>query len=736
MLDGAFVSIDQLVRPLRLAIAVDPEDPSQLRHGAALASSQWGGTLWPIVARPETNDLGELTASMRGETLPFELDGFVDMTSALLEPQEGDDRFQRFLPGDLTATDRHVGFTGLGIPAAHCYQLLHAQQFQFVRHSAPDAVAICASDQEDLLSEVWFGARWDEPLLNETRSAFISTFQGTERAITTSDFAQLAAVKATGDETITPADVCLVSLSPYQGITSIQLLIIDPTSCRSVMDAWNLRALGRTVVPIPASEVQHVLSLLVQRTTPDAWTSGGDIPMTSISVCANVDANLAFDAQSQLAADGIEAKITDVGQLLRGRAIDRYFVDSPGQDSAQTTPRDGTVRWDVAVPPMAQNRLGLGRASFVSVVKFNVADVHDTEFAAELPSACDVPDGGTVVAHGFKFLATALRSKRDFPLPQRLPTVNEWLGSIGVSSSLSQPGVVTHELISRLGGLSQLGIVQSEHLIQALNQSAKLIDTGVSQPSARHTQVIRLPKLIEALSRSGLSAGEAREKIESLGERRVLQAGPIVSCPRCSQRSWFPLDALADEVICDTCARSFRYPMSDGFVPSNWAYLPLGAFRFPNFAQGAYATSFALAFMSTLANRRVLWSENRLVFRGDEKHEIDFVAGVSALDSEPGRVVPVFGECASFRPFTERDIKRAEWALTLHEDAIVAFATMAQAFDLDSQALIAPMAIRHPGRVLLLAADELLGPTRPDRQPLRGGRFGGVVLASIAKYLD
>ena len=73
-------SADIKVRPLKLALMVDPSSASQVRDAIRLACTQWGGMFFPIIPvhkrMPASWRDGPLKAPMAQDVVKGYLDGF------------------------------------------------------------------------------------------------------------------------------------------------------------------------------------------------------------------------------------------------------------------------------------------------------------------------------------------------------------------------------------------------------------------------------------------------------------------------------------------------------------------------------------------------------------------------------------------------------------------------------------------------------------------------------------
>lgn len=201
----------------------------------------------------------------------------------------------------------------------------------------------------------------------------------------------------------------------------------------------------------------------------------------------------------------------------------------------------------------------------------------------------------------------------------------------------------------------------------------------------------------------------------------------------CTHRNWYRLSDLNDEVLCERCLRSYPFPHGKPPAADDWAYRPLGAFSFPDFASGSYAVAFALSFMQQLRRDRLIWSTNLEL---GSSLEVDFAIMIkhhSPLwhDEEP--LVTVLGEAKSDGRFEAKDIARLRKLRKLFPDALLVVATLRHALSVTERNAIARLAQpRHAPRrlerywrppVMVLTATELLGDrSAPECWEAAGGR--------------
>ena len=243
----------------------------------------------------------------------------------------------------------------------------------------------------------------------------------------------------------------------------------------------------------------------------------------------------------------------------------------------------------------------------------------------------------------------------------------------------SQPGRIATELIRRLGGLDMLRSIQHEGLVKLLDDTARSqVELPEDPPSQRRRYVAELPrsKLLGELQRiNDNDSKRAARHLAYLVDRGVLTSGVRLQCPNCTRRTWYSVEHLAEQLLCEGCIRTFPFPHAAPPAPSDWAYRTLGAFAVRDYAAGAYAVAFALKALATETYEPTSWSTNLQL---DDRTEVDFAVVRQSRRSGTTSVGPqmLLGEAKSYGQFTEQDFARAARLRSRFPEAVLVFATL------------------------------------------------------------
>lgn len=629
---ASIFQIQRRVRPIRIGFELDISDSQLVREAIEVATTQWGGMLFPLLPnfarrprwwydylhpQPPASEIRD------GYAAAFDADYHIDLPPA----KSGARTYRSIRYEDLTTEPDEWSRIPSGLPAPAVYRNLWERDPRFLEREAATAVTVSTADSRmGLFAAACFGAFPTNGALAGTADQYQRTFDPVERDLTPEllldGFRPTARSPCFG-----PLRIASYGLR-FRGdpVTAGTILILlDPRRVSDVVDFWNLRALGRHVVPIPLDWAKDLVPELVDRLGargPNRWGGHGEVIGSQRVPNEEVAAFTAL-----LNAQGIEIHRSHFPVFWRQRnpTATRWEVIAE-EDETEVSARNGRVRVGLLAPQAGEYYPG-GIARWISIVDLVPWGLPpDGSVASMLPAALSevsnligafthldvrATDEGLAVPSG------TLGDALDWEPPSGREVLSELLGSASAGTPTpSQPGLVAEELIRRLGGLHALGLIQDRELINLFERAAVAdveLESDEDAPRRRRPRTGLIPrKTLEGLlrRRHKNDAERADRHLRSLVDRGVLTSGPRLVCPHCTHRNWYPVPELDEEVVCARCLRTYPFPHAKPPGPGDWAYRPMGAFSFPDYAAGSYTVAFALSFLTQSSHERCVWSTN------------------------------------------------------------------------------------------------------------------------------
>lgn len=238
----------------------------------------------------------------------------------------------------------------------------------------------------------------------------------------------------------------------------------------------------------------------------------------------------------------------------------------------------------------------------------------------------------------------------------------------GFDAKLSSAGLITRQLVLRLGGLQGARVFKMpgvRRLIRTHGPSTSCTKRAALQiigskdpdrPDAKFSEHENLH--IEPRPRGQKLTPEA--VFGHLVAKGLFRIGADLTCPSCRMSTWTPLDALKQRVVCDLCGH--EHDATRQLADRNeWHYRRSGVLGAEKNAQGAIPVALTLQQLDTCFHGGFhgnLYSPSlELVPRGAADRnpcEVDFIWIIAR--AYPRRTVVILGECKDQGPITAEDI--------------------------------------------------------------------------------
>ncbi|HEU5211123.1 MAG TPA: hypothetical protein VFU06_17125, partial [Longimicrobiales bacterium] len=332
------------------------------------------------------------------------------------------------------------------------------------------------------------------------------------------------------------------------GMPGVLLYLADPASSSDVIDYWNLRTLDLDVLPVPlpwltqmtpAFEwlLDRVRSSLDEKARPHITLIGG----RSVS---EQQLHALWAHVKDIAADAADMHISYYPRVWHrwGREADNFRIAevTADGDEQEISVSGREVTLACLAPGFTKNSAVFGTARWVNVFQLRnyAGDPHfpevllpDLQDAARLFKLAGLGEIWPNV-EGLAISADGIISRQQI----RIPTGEEALAALfkrsGYSSSLSDAGVVAHQLAVRLRYRHAISMFADLNLIRLLERMSK-------GHRATRSQMLEHLKIGRELFKDA-----PKRRLERLVEAGVLRVGLEVRCDVCRSRNWVDLKAI------------------------------------------------------------------------------------------------------------------------------------------------------------------------------------------------
>ena len=288
----------------------------------------------------------------------------------------------------------------------------------------------------------------------------------------------------------------------------------------------------------------------------------------------------------------------------------------------------------------------------------------------------------------------------------------------GHEAKLSNAGLITKQLITRLGGLQggrAFKIPGVRMLFKTYGPNATIRKKTALQMIGRPDP--KRPHVKFSDHRDiYIQARSFKDKITPdkvfgfLVEKGLFRIGADLKCPSCQLNSWRPLDSLNQRVTCDLCGH--EHDVTRSLTDLNeWHYRRSGVLGLEKNAQGAVPVCLTLQQLDTNFHDGLYSPSLELspkAGNGDKKCETDFVWVIPR--GYPRKTVVIIAECKDQGPIDEGDIenlKRIADALPRKRFKTYILLSQISPFTDEEIQIAKGINDKYRRRAILLSADEL-----------------------------
>lgn len=722
------ITIVKKLRPIRLAFLVAKEDKRTLRDAFRINTCLWGGIYNPIIPffrktpkNWEDRRFRHPSASsiLKGYLDSFDPDYVVVKDKEMLSDSLFDKKRILLFEEVLTSKDDHP--ISYGVDVTDLYWHLYDKEFKFERRHPIKVFIPKPSKETALLSACYFGEFPSVKAMGYVKENYSHCFNPKELIINPSNLLDYLMNEGASPLRITRAELQV----SHRGWRADSLVFfMDATSWLDIVDFWNLRAVGRDVIPLPKqyADTDNYIDLLnkIIKRNHVPYRHNKNMMHHTTFICSrssNMEEMQSFSKKLTSSGDSISL------QHWYPRMWDEWAKDKDHvelcsvevkEESEEVSLDDDYLRFKDISPEFVKKYGGTGKPRWVNVIRFkdfykrydcpsvlprNLKDTYRIFGAHSFNKSWISSEGINIPCEHYEW-------NHVFEIPTNFKVFEAWVNAQGFEIELSGAGRILLKIIDSVGGLHGIRTFQDEEIIKLLDKmSHAAVESEIkedddelvkSKVRAKTVSVKTWKDLLIKLNHNSTEVAERH--FRNFINYKILKGGVNLQCPECAQHTWYALDDLSDRVTCERCLEKFDFPIIRPISKDNWHLRTIGPFSVENYAQGGYSVALSLRFFADhQLSTEMTWIPSFSIKKKDGLPiEADFGIFLSQgrLDEIKSPVV-IFGECKSFfDEFTNKDINRMKQMSDNFPGSVIAFCTLRPTLTVREKKIIAKLARR------------------------------------------
>ncbi|WP_257828996.1 hypothetical protein [Burkholderia glumae] len=747
------------VRPLKLALLVDPNNAAQVREAIRMACSLWGGMFFPIIPMHKRMPASWREGGLRPPSAKNVALGYIDAFDPDVLVQFADElpsyisdaRLRVVKPQEIWRQNNPAEFLrpSLGISALEILNDIYNECFKY-KAKYPRKITLPESPRK--LSLFWSAAFGEYPsnITSAIDEHYTEPLEIEHTKATPESFSDLISL-----DNLFPTRISAWRVERRGGLLPGRqacIYFMDAANIEDIVDYWNLRATGRTVIALPKqfSKIDSfniaIHDFIVRERRP--WRHAPEHFDHATFICSRHTTmeELQTYALSLNFGDGSTAdksnpyfslqhwypRIWD--EWARGKDGGVADIYTNGDKEIEiSSASDLEMRLKPLLPEFTKrnwifsdgfcaNEFNLrlyGMDEHLAEVYPKVRGVH---LARAISGIVGSSGDWRIGRHGLvKIVRNSFAESRTVPTSDKI--FFAWLADRGWKAELSPPGILVQQIYKRLDGHPALfANKQLLSLIEHMNGGA--VSKNGTPSKDYHITSEREMAVGEVKRRLSEQYGKST-LYDAVLERGVFKLGLKTKCPNCQRNTWFSLPTIREVLECPKCLNSFSAIGNIDQASSNWFYRTTGPFSVPNYADGAFTV---LLTLDALGNRVVGNLRTTAVpsFTAKSSNKRDLEADFAMFWKEMsfGEEVEglLFGECKTYGPFEAKDFDRMRYLAKMFPGAVLVFSTLRET--LSRKEITALTRLAKSGRkywkperpinpILILTGTELLSEMRP-----------------------
>lgn len=700
------------LRPLRLAFLVDPADDAAVLQAIETSTFLWGGAFNPIV--PVFHRLPKAWKRERLDVVKPRsvLDGYLDafdpdlvVLVGALESRKLDVGHRETIKcSEILKDVAEDGTPAYGIGLFELLDHFAERELKFVRHSPAQLCLPEIGRKSRLFLASVFGL-----LPDQLGAAFQQRF-GALPGLQTKPCSVDNYIEFLQPESLFLRRLGCWHLRPvrYGFSRNDCVFFMDADSTLDVLDYWNLRALGWTVIPVCRQSASNVavrnFAQVFVEENSFAYRSNPELFNHTVLLrgrSATLAEVRAFGQSLGLKPKRHQNEWKMTYQDWQPRVWDEWAREKDGAEPCvlevkeeefdlsgdetrfafKTLMPEFASRFGGHHEPRCANDLGLRLWSKEQLLAEVMPE--GDERAARSMGALGLKEW-RCSKMGLVHLVRHKNWRQTLEYPNAEAVFSSWLSERGWKTELSDKGHIAEQMLKHLGGSSGTRVLARDGIIQLLEK--------LSNGRTLNVQAFRAD-LAKIAGQDKFKVLDSDRLAHRLVEAQMVQLGLDLQCTRCRQHSWYSLREVDYDLQCPKCLQRFRVPTHS---PKEmvWAYRGMGPFSLPQQAYGVYSVLLTLRFFANPL-RGATTPMLSFTAKKDATHfEADLALFFRASKFRERRTELVFAECKTFNEFEPRDAQRMTAIGREFPGATLVFATLRRTLADKERRLLHPVVNR------------------------------------------
>lgn len=723
------VNVTQILKPIRLAFFIPPNNDVEYLRVVRICSFLWGGVYFPILPfyRRMTREVREAFRLYENQ-FEFYSNTIENYDPDFVVTTETDSLGDvEKVVGDRTIIfinelqeSLYSGESKYGIAIDEILASLAQTEFKYERTDSLKVV-LPKVKKKDLFSSTLFGSLHDRELQKLKEISFPKKYISFPAPLEL-DYSYLSDANTLDYLKLGQYYIQQLGNSFWSSQTAV--FFLDTARLLDLIIYWNLRALGWYIIAIPRDSYNddsykelikmhqenfvHHCSLINHISV----LSGSGIEENEIeSFCTYIN-NIQCNP---------DKPVTYVSQWWIPRFwMDRKYLNYDKTASVliqsrvkkHTLSETENISLPLLIPKFGNKYTSHIAPRFVNEIIYQFDDI-EAKYAQIIPAISSKELNKIVKGfslnqwrfseNGMFFMSNSANKLITFSIPTAKNVFTKWFNEQGYKLRRSSVGKLGDQLLRNIGGIYGIHLFANPGILPVLS----LFDNGKTVKSL--TLFTELNK-----HKSHFRFLNHNQIIDNLIKKRIIQFGVELQCPTCDQHCFYNLSEFKEQVTCSICSNSFFIPSNN---PNNikWAYKGIGPFSRNNRSDGIVSVLLTMRFfrialdtdsITPILNFEILKNENVV-------NEVDFATFYQKFRFSTPDLF--YCECKTEKDFEQKDVDRMESLAKMFPKSILVFATLKIQLSENEQSMLAAfarkfrkgMGSRPINPVLILTGNEL-----------------------------
>lgn len=734
--------INLRLRPIKIAFLIHPHDKKSLKQAIEINNFMWGGIYNPII--PIFKKIPKIWKDKYSRKSCKEIiEGYLDAYEPDYIIRLGKNsnikinikNYHEILLTEIKYALKEDNIPGLGIGLFDLFEYFINKELKFKRYKPLTILSFEFAKKYSLFLNSIFG------LIPSDQLSIYNDYFGKKMELTKKYCSLGNYLKYFKDNYLFLSKLTSLYIERiYTSVHTPYILLMDASNPLDILDFWNLRALGRRIIPIAkqlnySEDLRELLVDFIEINYISNNFGTALLKGRNVSEKENNDFYNFIKLPKSRNHEKPKIHIQNYWPRIWDEWSREHDFAVCCEFESKSTSFDiiGNQNF-INIKPLKPKFISRSSRFFIS--KF-ANDLSFHFYNGEEPLAEVIPEGGRELADAINAInfkewrfskksITYLPSLIDFSVNITIPKAENVfsakLKADGWETEISDKGHIVKQMIRQLGGVRRSSIIANEDIIKLLEtmnkkecMNYKTIWAIAAKIANKNTFIRSQSKLVELLS-----------------ARNIFRLGVQLQCPICKQHSWYSLNEMEYNLKCPNCSQDYSI---NTYSPKDikWAYKLSGPFKLPKRAYGAYSIILTLGFFTNITTAAI----TPIMSFNAKKNKIKFESDLGIIFRESRFRYSVsdyiFAECKSYNYFQKRDIDRAKKISKFFPGAIIVFATLRKDLTNKEKKLLTP--IVNQGRkywknerpynpILILTGTELFSDSPPPYcWERKGGRY-------------